>query len=191
MIQCLPGKGNSVWRTLVWNSEQINLINVRNIPVFQGSCQVSALADEQEENHTQGFWLYKFWILPNSKPGMWLRDPGMYTVKQSSPEGAFFICVINIHLIIVACNYQKAADRSFYWRQKKWGSLRASNKRWGRGCSLEQLVLFLAEGSQLLQSFWSNDGWSLTWTILSLMRLICLGWDWGNGLGAVKRPFAS
>lgn len=95
------------------DSEKIDLLNVSNILVFQGSCQVPALADEQEYNNAPGFWLYKFWILPNSKPETWLRVPGMFAVKQSLPEGAFFICVTNIHLIIVACSYQKAADRSF------------------------------------------------------------------------------
>lgn len=40
--------------------------NVRNILVSQGSHLVTALADMQEYK-VQGFWLYKFWVPPNSK----------------------------------------------------------------------------------------------------------------------------
>lgn len=114
-----------------------------------------------------------------------------FTVKQASPEGAVFICVINMHLILVACNYQKAVDRHFYWRQKKREALELVKRGRYKDCSLEQLALFLAEGSQLLYSFRCDNGWTIRKAILCLMRLIiCLGWDWGEGLEVVKRPFA-
>ena len=99
-----------------------------------------------------------------------------FTVKQASPEGAFFICVINMHLILVACNYQKAVDKLLVETEKTGEALELVKRGGDKDCSLEQLALFLAEGSQLLHSLRRNDGWSLRQAILCLMRLIiCLG----------------
>jgi len=47
----------------------------------------------------------------------------------------------------VACNYQKAADRSLYWRQKKRDALELIKRGGDKDCSLEKLPLFVAEGA--------------------------------------------
>lgn len=102
--------------------------NVRNILVSQGSHLVTALADMQEYK-VQGFWLYKFWVPPNSKSETQLRAPGMqFAVKQSSPKGAFFICAINMLLILVAFNYQTEA---FIGDRKKQGKPQSQKKEVG------------------------------------------------------------